>query len=610
MRYFCTLSDKNFLAKGLALYMSLKKHCSEEFRFYYLCLDKESYDKLSELGESFSELRPAFLGDLESAYPELSSAKANRPYNEYCWTLASFYTNCLINMPHEMAFGSEPLQSITYVDSDLYFYSDPKIIFDEIGNRSIGIIAHRHNGVGDQDGAYNVGLIYFKNDKIGKECLYWWMDAVLTKKYPHLQTCGDQKYLEEFIPRFGAENVCVADQTFAHGAPWNFRLYRYDRMKEGNIVWGEKTQPLVFNHFSRFSYDMTQNSMSFTTGQYRDHTLNFQVFGIPEVFNFYREYFEELKGIHMTLLSPRAPAVRTRKVKIAFGTIVLNGDYVLKQCLESAYPFAHQMLIAEGPVTYWQEQGLSTSNDKTNEILHSFPDPDRKLSIIHGQFLEKDDQCRAYMQFMKDADYIFNLDSDEIYKPEDIETIIKLLYDEKYTSVGIKSCSFYGGFDRYIGGFEEEKDQFLRIFKVYPGSTWYGHRPPRIIHDPNVKNMLAPRHLDSDTLYEKFGVRMYHYSAVFPRQVYTKQMYYKSLARDKFIGNYFENVYLPWVTGTDQDRERIENIYQGVHEYKPKYRRPTLTKPFEGAHPLVIQNSLQDLKNEFNKQLGLYGKHS
>jgi hypothetical protein len=52
------------------------------------------------------------------------------------------------------------------------------------------------------------------------------------------------------------------------------------------------------------------------------------------------------------------------ELKIAFGMIVFEGDYVLKECLEQVYPFASQILIAEGPVSYWQRQGKTTSTDE------------------------------------------------------------------------------------------------------------------------------------------------------------------------------------------------------------------------------------------------------
>ena len=123
--------------------------------------------------------------------------------------------------------------------------------------------------------------------------------------------------------------------------------------------------------------------------------------------------------------------------------IVLNGDQVLEETLASVYPYAHQILIAEGPVGYWQQQGYTTSVDGTNEILENFPDPDNKIKIVHSQYLEKDDQCNAYMEFLDDeTDYIWNLDCDEVFKPEDIEKVINLLETERYTSVGFKSVEW------------------------------------------------------------------------------------------------------------------------------------------------------------------------
>ena len=70
------------------------------------------------------------------------------------------------------------------------------------------------------------------------------------------------------------------------------------------------------------------------------------------------------------------------------------------------------------------------------------------------------------MNFINDdIEYLWNLDSDEVYKTEDLENIVEFLKREQPTSVGVRSCSFYGGFDRYLTGFELNTDNFLRIFK-------------------------------------------------------------------------------------------------------------------------------------------------
>ena len=293
-------------------------------------------------------------------------------------------------------------------------------------------------------------------------------------------------------------------------------------------------------------------------------------------------------------------------MKIAFGMIVFEGDYVLKECLEQVYPFATQILIAEGPVNYWQRQGRTTSTDETNKILSEFPDPENKIKIVHGQYNEKDDQCKAYMQHIDDdIDYIWNLDSDEVYKTEDLIKMIKFLEEENPTSVGLRSCSFYGGFDNYLTGFELNRDNFLRIFKYTKGATWLTHRPPTIQY-PNGSNIVT-KHIDSDTLYNKTGIQMYHYSYVFPTQVYTKVNYYKdSVSRDNCIDNYFDTIYYPWVNGNEDDKIKIEQKYLGVHEFKPQVRGECYTEKFTFGHPESIQENLESLKHKFNEQLKKY----
>lgn len=293
-------------------------------------------------------------------------------------------------------------------------------------------------------------------------------------------------------------------------------------------------------------------------------------------------------------------------MKIAFGMIVFEGDYVLKECLEQVYPFASQILISEGPVSYWIRQGKKTSEDNTNKILHNFPDPENKIKIVHGQYLEKDDQCRAYIKHINDdIDYIWNLDSDEIYKTEDIEKIIEFLKQEKPTSVGVRSCSFYGGFNDYLTGFELNRDNFLRIFRYVKGATWLTHRPPTIKYPQN--NNIIKKHIDSDTLYEKLGVQMYHYSYVFPNQVNKKIKYYKdSVSRENCIDNYFESVYLKWVTGDETDKEEIEKTFKGVHEFKPHVRGECYTAKFNDQHPESIKKNMNNLIDNFEEQLKNY----
>ena len=72
------------------------------------------------------------------------------------------------------------------------------------------------------------------------------------------------------------------------------------------------------------------------------------------------------------------------------------------------------------------------------------------------------------------------------------------------------------------------------------------------------------------------------------------------------IDNYFNEIYLPWVTGDAHLKKSVEDKYQGVHEFKPFSRGDCYTKKFEGQHPESITQNIDNLKIKFNEQLNKY----
>lgn len=292
-------------------------------------------------------------------------------------------------------------------------------------------------------------------------------------------------------------------------------------------------------------------------------------------------------------------------MKIAAGIIVFNSDFVLRQVLESIYPHVSQILISEGCVGYWVAKGYTTSTDRTNDIIHSFPDPEKKITIVHGTYPEKTEQANAYMQHLHpDTDFLWNVDADEVFKQHDIITIKDLLRTGRYNTVGFQSLSFYGGFGHHLTGFEENVS-FIRIRKAYPGCTWDNHRPPTI---KNPSGVAEPERLLSHTTLAEMGIRMYHYSYVYPRQVYEKINYYENAVINKgdCIPNYFQNVYMAWVRGNTEQKQAIEAQYKGVHEFAPHYRGDCFTAPFTGQHPDIIQRDLPQLIAQYKRQLEEY----
>ncbi len=292
-------------------------------------------------------------------------------------------------------------------------------------------------------------------------------------------------------------------------------------------------------------------------------------------------------------------------MKLTFGIIVLNGDFFLKQVLDSIYPVAHAICIAEGSVKYWHDRGVITSTDNTNEILNSYPDPERKIKIVHGTYSEKDDQCRAWFNLVpSDTDYIICNDADEVHTPENIEKLIKYLEIKNPTSVGFKSDSFYGGFERIIGGYERDWN-FKRVLKYIPRCTYRTHRQPTLSINGND---IVGNDIQGNQLYQDTGITMWHGSYVSPKGVFEKISYYESavIANGQCIPNYFNDVFLRWVRGNEEEKARIEHKWHGVQEFVPSARSECKTIPFTRTHPKVIQDSLPDLEYKFVEQLKLY----
>jgi hypothetical protein len=288
MKNICTLSDINYIHFGIALIESLRQHMKEEFCLYYLCLDDKIYNKMAEI--NFSGVTLIHLNQLMESDDGLKGYKT-REYKEFVWMLASYFSEYILR--------TREVDSILYIDSDICFYDNPKMFYDEVGDKSVGIIRHRHIpiGVENRDGKYNVGLVYFKNDEVGKSCAYWWKDAVMNRKHPQYSTCYDQKYLEGFLVYFDKKDICIVDETFAHGAPWHYRLYDWSDFRNNVIIWQGKRQPFLFNHFSRMQCDLKNNLYTYCGNWYKDHTENNLIFNLAQIRKLYDDYFFKLKDI-------------------------------------------------------------------------------------------------------------------------------------------------------------------------------------------------------------------------------------------------------------------------------------------------------------------------
>lgn len=237
---FCTLFDRNYLSRALALYHSLERQVGTgRFTLHALCMDDESLHVLTRL--ALPSMRPIALRDFED--PALLVAKENRSAIEYYWT-------CTPSLPLDVLRRAPDAKVVTYVDADLYFYADPAPLFEEMGSGSVMIHEHRfpprlaHYAA---NGIYNVGWVSFRRDATGLACATRWRDQCNEWCYYRLEgdRLGDQKYLDTWTHDF--PGVHVMRHKGGGLAPWNIEQYEVTRDETGRV--SVDNEPLIFYHF-------------------------------------------------------------------------------------------------------------------------------------------------------------------------------------------------------------------------------------------------------------------------------------------------------------------------------------------------------------------------
>lgn len=250
MLTFCTLFDENYIDKGLVLYNSLKR-VSNDFTLFILCMTDRCFHILSDLNLEY--VHPVQLSDIENQ--KLLRVKPTRSVAEYCWTCGSLFTKYVIE-----TFNPE---YCSYIDADIAFYDDPKVIIDEMvrRNASVSIVGHRFNKdvAYEQEikvGKYCVECNTFKNDNKGRKLLDIWANQCL--KYCSADGDGihwaDQKYMDNWINDYSY--TIELENLGAGVAPWNIKQYKLISSDETSICLScnDKECRLLFYHFQGLRY--------------------------------------------------------------------------------------------------------------------------------------------------------------------------------------------------------------------------------------------------------------------------------------------------------------------------------------------------------------------
>ncbi len=244
------------------MYESLKKH-SDDFHLYIFAFDERCYTLLRKL--NLENVTVIALQEFEDE--ALLSIKETRSAGEYCWTCTPSTIKYAIETYH--------LESCTYLDADLYFFANPSVLIEEIGEKSVLITEHRYSLQYDQSvmsGIYCVQFMTFKSDDNGMRVLNWWQNACNEWCYARYEDgkFGDQKYLDDWITRF--EGVHVLQHVGGGVAPWNVQQYQLENRNFKLIFYHfHGVKFLASNHIELGSYRLRKTDIELLYRPYVTH---------------------------------------------------------------------------------------------------------------------------------------------------------------------------------------------------------------------------------------------------------------------------------------------------------------------------------------------------
>jgi len=317
VNHYCTYFDGGYLARGMALWRSLKRHDPAAV-LWVLGLDETAVRAVQKLAGA--DLHPVPLADLEAADPALAAAQQDRSRAEYYFTLSPCWPRWLLERHPEIGV-------ITYLDADMMFFSDPAPLFSELGAGNVLIVEHRFPDflrAHESRGRFNVGVLCFRNSPEGRRCLDVWREQCLAWCHDRAEAgrYADQKYLDDWPRLFSGVVICR--HPGVNLAPWNWMNYRY-RFAGGRLL--VNGQPLVVFHFALFK---PRGRFRFDSGQ-----LEFGVMPLRLRSWLYGRYFALLEEVQkqtdaLGLALPRRagrgrPATwKTRLLELVFGSVWLR----------------------------------------------------------------------------------------------------------------------------------------------------------------------------------------------------------------------------------------------------------------------------------------------
>ena len=270
MRYYYTVFDKNYLIQGLALYYSIHKF-SDKFIFYVICIDNTAFETIKILQSKLKNIIPISVDKLLSN--DVVVVRNKTTYGQFCWVCQPL--GC------EYILREYKHDRVTYLEADSLFFSDPEILFDEIGEKSVSLVPHNYSKGFDNSskaGIFCTQFNSFRNTPESFEVIEFWKTNCFMYDKERRNEYPGQFCLNDWI---NFNSVKVVQHPGAGVAPWNI---------QGKEVFADdifvtiQNYPIVFYHFHQ--YARTEN---------KGHNLGSYPLTFSVINTIYRQYIFALR---------------------------------------------------------------------------------------------------------------------------------------------------------------------------------------------------------------------------------------------------------------------------------------------------------------------------
>jgi hypothetical protein len=241
-----TIFDKNYIVRTLAFYNAFL-NTGADIHFWFLCLDQETKDIMSELKLPNTSL----VSIPEMKDTELEATRSNRSVAEFAFTTKSAFVKFIAD---KLPDG----ENLIFADNDVIYFQSPEGLFGKMraNGQTIGISPHHFPPskieMNEKVGKYNAGLLYFILDSNSRQCIADWRNDCIEWCYLiyEKERFGDQKYIMKWPARY--PGVYEITEKGINTGSWNINNWVISKDKNGNFYIDKDL--LICYHFHRIKF--------------------------------------------------------------------------------------------------------------------------------------------------------------------------------------------------------------------------------------------------------------------------------------------------------------------------------------------------------------------